>query len=124
VPNASPTPIVVSQTFVDDCTKAFTEVVELRDAVAKYRNVASLTLAERQASDAVIKGLNELIAVKDRIFEATELKAKLYERIIEIQSQMIEKLNKQLNKGKSGFEKFVSVLKVIGLVLAGAALAR
>lgn len=125
MPVVGPTPnLVVDQKYIDDCTKAFDEVVALRAAVLEFRVVGAKTSAERVTSDALIKGLNELLSIKDRTIAAYEMKEKVYDSIIKLQSDMIDRMAKQLSQGKTAWQKFASVLKTVVVLAAGVTFGR
>jgi len=100
------------------------ELVEARTLIAKL-------LSERNASDAVIASANRVIEdykQLDAINGSMILKYKdvigLYEKTLAMYAAIVEKLETQLNKPKSGWQKFVGILEKVVVLLAGAALGR
>jgi hypothetical protein len=98
------------------------QLVEAKTLIAKL-------LTERGASDAVIASANRVIEdykVLDGINTLQVTKYKdmmaLYERVIVLYQGVVEKLEKQLNKGKSAWDKLVGILKTVVSILAGAAI--
>lgn len=121
----TPTPqVVVSQTFVDDATKAFTEVVVLRDTVNKFMVERAKTDAEREGAKILIASLNEAIAVRDKIHDANLQLIAIYDKIIKIQNDIIDKLSNQLNKPKGFFSKLLDKIKEVALLATGIILGR
>jgi hypothetical protein len=128
----SPTPepqVLVSQSFLNDATKAFALVVELRDALEKERTASGATAVVKAALQAQIDALNGLIVIKDRkevvyqsLLDLRDQAFAVYEKVIKIQADMIERMSAQLNKGKSAWDKIVGVLKTVVSILAGAAI--
>lgn len=122
-PAASPTPtprnVVVSQQFVDDATKAFTEVVALRAALAEQAKVLPLNSAERKAVDNTIAAMDALIAVKDKISAAHVELENVLLKAISAQNDIIDRLTAQINKPKSFFDKLAATLEKIALIAAG-----
>lgn len=116
--------VTVSQQFLDDANKAFALVIEQRDALAKFTAERKATDAERAAADALIKGMNELLAVKDRTISQYELLSQFQQKVIQFQFEVIEKLEKQLKKPKSLFDKILRTLERVALIVGGIAIGR
>ena len=57
----------VKQSVIEKCADVADQLVLARDAITKLEAERSLSQAERQAAQTLIKGLNDLIVVKDRI---------------------------------------------------------
>jgi hypothetical protein len=124
VPSPTPRTVVVSQEFLDDATRAFTEVVALRDALAKLQAVTPLSAAERATVDATLKAMNQLIAVKDQIPLAYAELDGVRLQTIAAQGLIIDRLIKQLNKPRSAFQKFLAAAEKVLYLVAGVALGR
>lgn len=128
-PTPEPPKVLVSQSFLDDSAKAFALVVSLRDALQKEQMANGASAVTKAALQSQIDALNSLIVIferKDVIYQSLldlrDQAFKTYERIIAIQTEMIERLTKQLNRGKSGWDKFLGVLKTVAVLLSGYAL--
>lgn len=109
--------VCVSQEVADNCNRAFDEVVALREAVEKFKT-------ERGASDALIKGFNELIEIKNRTISANEDLVKVLQNIIRIQNEIIKTLEGRINKPKSTLQKIFSVIEKLFLIVAGVGIGR
>ncbi len=118
-PIPTPKTVCVSDGYYNDSVKAFKELTALRDALAKQIAAGVKSDTDRAALEEIVKSLNELIVVKDRIQSASEQLIQTYQKIIQIQDQMIDKLQKQLSKPKSTFQKIMDVLKEITILAAG-----
>lgn len=123
------TPITVTQGFVDDATKAFALVVTLRDALQKAQMASGADTVTKAALQAQIDSLNGLMVIyerKDAVYESLlVLRDKAfaaYDVIVKIQSDMIDKLSKQLAKGKTKWDKFLTVLKEVAAITLGIAI--
>ena len=114
--------VCVSQSTIDSASAAITELIAARDVIKKFEAERVMTTAERTAAQVLIKNLNDVIDVRGRIIGEYESMIKLYKSVIDMQGQIIERLEKQLMKGKSGWQKFVGILEKVVLVLAGAGL--
>lgn len=114
----------VKQSVIEKCADVADQLVLARDAITKLEAERSLSQAERQAAQTLIKGLNDLIVVKDRIIADYEQISKMKDGVIALYQQMVEKLMAQVNKPKSGWQKFLQVLREIALVAAGVTLGR
>jgi hypothetical protein len=124
-------PVTVSQGFVDDATKAFALVVELRDALQKEQMASGASAVTKAALQAQIDALNGLIAIKERketvyeqLLTLRDQAFAMYDKIIKIQTEMIDRLTAQLNKPQSAWQKFVRVVEKIVVFAAGAAIGR
>jgi CHASE3 domain sensor protein len=123
--------VTVSQGFVDDATKAFALVVELRDALQKEQMASGASAVTKAALQAQIDALNGLIAIKERketvyeqLLTLRDQAFAMYDKIIKIQTEMIDRLTAQLNKPQSAWQKFVRVVEKIVVFAAGAAIGR
>lgn len=76
------------------------------------------------AKDALIAKLREIGEVDNLIHAKEAEMRKLYEQVIAMYQGVVEKLEKRLNAGKSGFAKFMDAVKTIGYILSGIALGR
>lgn len=113
-------PVVVSQDFVDDATKAFDLVTKYRDALAKaVVSERSMSDQERKNAQIVIQGLTDLVAIKDKTIGAVEQLQAIYEKILALQSSFIDRMQKMLeieqnSKRKNSFwQKVKEVFAVI-----------
>lgn len=116
--------VCISQEAANKCVTVAAELIEARKVIADFQRLDAKSVAEREAAGVLIKGLNDLIAVKDRIETEREKMMALYERVIAMQQGIIDQLEKRLNRPKSGFSKFLDVLKAVGYILAGVSLGR
>lgn len=116
--------IEVTQDFLDSATRAFDLVVEQRDAIEKLKAERSLSEVERKSADLLIKGLNDLLLLKDKTIEQYQKMIQIQQQIIEFQQQIIEKLQNMLKKPKSLFDKVLKVLKEVSLIFGGIILGR
>jgi len=114
--------VCVPQATLNKAAQVADELVAARDAIAKFKVERAANEAERAAATVLIKGLNDLVATKDLIIVQYEKINELYKKAIDFQQIIIERLEKQLSKPKSAWQKFVGVLEKIVLVLTGAAL--
>lgn len=115
----TPSPTGVSQQFVDDASRAFREVVELRSAVdsLKLERVARIELEARY--EKVVESFKEVVALKDETIATQkalqERVVQMYEAIVKLQQSIIDKYaNAILNpKQESGWKKFLRVVTKI-----------
>jgi hypothetical protein len=116
--------VCVPQATINQAAQAVDELKAARDVIARFQVERSASEAERGAATALIKGLNDLLATKDKIISEYERINELYKKVIDFQQVIIERLEGQLNKPKSGWQKFLTTLKEIALVLSGVILGR
>lgn len=110
-PSPTPPDVVVHQSYIDEATDAFKEVKALRDLVMKYETSERLSIVERAAADATIKGLNDLLAIKDRTIDQYEKLVKGLQQIIDFQYMIIDRLQKMLNKPTTFWQKLLNTVK-------------
>lgn len=104
---------------MDDSTKAFTELVALRDTVQQFLVERASNNAEREGARTVIKYLNEAITSRDNIAIAVNQLIIVYDKVIQVQSKLIEDLQKQLNKPKGFFQSLLDKVKQVALIATG-----
>jgi flagellar biosynthesis chaperone FliJ len=121
---ASPGFVCVSQDTMDRTAKALDEIPKLRDLVAKQATSLNLSDAERVAAQALVKALNDALDIRGRLIVDYEKMMTVYERVIAMQTQLIEKLTAQINKPRSAWQKFLTTLKEIAILAAGITLGR
>ena len=119
-----PPKVCISQEAANKCVTAAAELIEARKVIADFLRERASSVAEREAAGVLIKGLNDLIAVKDRIDAYKDQAFAMYERVIKMQQGIIEDLEKRLSKPKSAWSRFVDILKTAATLLAGISLGR
>lgn len=112
----------VNQSVINKAGQVADQLVAARDVIAKFTVSSAAHDAERAAAMALVKGLNELIDTKNKIITEYEAINALYKKVIDFQAVLIERLEKQLMRPKSGWQKFVGILEKIVVLLAGVAI--
>ena len=119
-------PVTTTQGFVDDAAKAFALVVELRDALQKQLEAGGASEVTKAALRMQITELNALIAIKDRkeaayqsLLDLRDQAFAIYEKVIKMQADMMDKMWKRLNKGQSAFDKFLNGVKQVVTLVTG-----
>jgi hypothetical protein len=116
--------VSVHQSLLDRAAAAATELAQARDVIAKFTAERLVTEAERNAAKALIQSLNDVLDVRGRIITEYERMQAVYQKVIDMQSQLIEKLTKELAKPKSGWARFWEVLKTVASIAFGIAIGR
>ncbi len=116
--------VCISAESANKCASAVAELLEARTVISEFTVERTTSIAERQAAAKVIEGLNSLLTIKDRQIASYEQINALYRQTIELQSQIITRLEDRLNKPKSAFQKLVGLLRDLSFVLAGISLGR
>lgn len=116
--------VCLPQETANKLLSAVTELSEARVLIQKL-------LTERNASDAVIASAQRVIEdykQLDAINVMQVAKYKdmmaLYERVITLYASVVDKLEAQLNKPQSGWQKFLRIVEKVVMVLAGVTLGR
>ncbi len=123
-PECPPGRICFSQQQANEIFDKLSQLASAKDLIIKYQN-------ERLTSDStianalkVIEGWKEMDAINGQIILKKDQVIALYERVIQLQMNIIESLEKRLMKPKSAFNKFMDALKTVTFLLAGVALGR
>jgi len=119
-----PGSVCVKQSVLEKCADVADQLKAARTVIEKFEAERGLSQAERSASQALIKGLNEYLAVKDRIIADYEQISKMKDNVIALYQSLVERLTAQLNKPKSAWQKLLQVLKEVALLAAGVTLGR
>jgi CTP-dependent riboflavin kinase len=116
--------VCLPQATANETYDKLNQLVAAKDLIIKM-------LSERNASDATIAAANKVIeAMKEVDVINGQIVAKqkdliaLYEKVINLQQTIIEKLTTQLNKPKSIWDKVLTAVKEIAYLAAGIALGR
>lgn len=116
--------VEVTQKFVDDAAKAFDLIAANRTALEKYANDEKNSLIEREQARILIKGYDELLAIKDRTISAVEKLTALYERAVALQERILDRYEKYFEeidrRGRnknSLWKQIKQVFTVVGIVI-------
>lgn len=110
-----------------DANKIFAKLTELVDA---KEAIVKLT-AERMQSDAVIASAQKVIADftaldnthKMQIAKYENIVA-LYEKVITMYQSLVDKLEKKIDAPRSAWQKLVSILKTVTVLITGVTIGR
>lgn len=116
--------VCISQEAANKCVSAAAELIEARKVIENFMKERAASIAEREAAAVLIKGFNDLIAVKDRIDAYKDQAFEFAQKVIAMQQGIIEQLEKRLNKPRSGFSKFMDALKAVAYIVVGISLGR
>lgn len=116
--------VPVNQSILDRAGRAADELLAARDALVKHASERTVTDAERKAAATLIDGLNQLVATGQRIQDEQTKVITLYKNVIEMYQGIVERLEKMIARPQSGWQRFASLLKTVGNILAGIALGR
>lgn len=116
--------VCVKQTTIDAATRVATELVEARDVIARFQAERTATDAERASAGRVIERLNSVIALQDRMTAEYKVVMDMYKSVVQMQSELIDRLTKQLNAPKSAWQKLVATLKTLAAIATGITIGR
>jgi hypothetical protein len=114
----------VPNAVIDRATAAATELVAARATIEAFQNERTATTAERESAARLIDRMNAVISLQDRMSVEYEKALTLYKKVLDEAFALIEKQSKMLNRGKSGWDKFVSAVKTVLTLATGVALGR
>lgn len=104
--------------------KALEELQAARDVIAKFQSERGTSEAALNSALKVIESYKQLDEINGRVIAKYDAVIALYEKTLEMYSKLVEKFEQQLNKPRSAWQKFLSAIKTIGYILAGASLGR
>lgn len=116
--------ICVPRADVDRATKMAIELKAARETIAAFQNEREATAQERASAARLIDRLNGIVNLQDRMTAEYETVLKLYKEVVEMQSELIEKMTKQLNKPRSAWSRFLSAVKTVITLAAGISIGR
>lgn len=116
--------VCFTQPQANDIFEKLSQLVAAKDLILKLQTQAGTADTALANALKVIEGHVELHKVDDQIIVKKDQIIVLYERVMQIQMQIIENLEKRLMKPKSTWDKIGSVLKTIVTLAAGIALGR
>lgn len=116
--------VCVKQTVLDKCADVADQLKAAKDVIVQLTNERSLSIAERNAAQALVKGLNDYLAIKDRIIADYEHVNALLQKALDTAMNLVEKVMAKLDAPRSGWQKFVAALKEIAYLVTGIAIGR
>jgi len=114
----------VKQAVLDKCADVADQLIAAKDVIEKFKAERATTDAERASATVLIKSLNDVLEVRGRIITEYEKMMVVYQKVIDMQMVIIKKLTTQINKPKSAFQKFVTVLKEVAILTLGLTIGR
>lgn len=108
---------------MDDSAKAFDLVVAQRDAIDALLKTKNLQAEERKAWELVRAALNDVIATKDKIIASYEQLVATQQKVIAMYGALVEKMQLEMGKKKSFWDKVLDTVKIISYILVGVAIA-
>ena len=114
--------VCFSQAQANEIFDKLNQFVAAKDLIIKLQTQAGTADTALANALKVIEGHVELQKVNDQIILKKDQIIVLYERVMQIQMQIIENLEKRLMKPRSPWGKFLDVLKTVTVFLAGVAL--
>jgi hypothetical protein len=114
----------VPQETINKCKVTADKLIASLDVIAKFQAERLTTDAEKAAAQTLIKALNDVIDIRGKLVADQDKIIAMYEKVTQLQADLIQKLTTALNKPRSAFEKFLTVLKEIGILAMGIAIGR
>ena len=116
--------ICVSQAQANDTAAKLDELKAARDVIAKFMIERATNAAELAAAKQVIEGWKAIDATNTSIQQKYVAVMSMYEKVIQLQADLIEKLTAKINAPRSAWSKFLTAVKEVLLVAAGIGIAR
>lgn len=114
--------VEVHQSILDRTAKAIDELASARKVIDAFQNERTATDAERQAYKNLVTVTDSAITVLQKGIADRDTVITLQQKAIEALTALNEKLFQQLNKPKSGWNKFIGVVEKLVVLLAGVAI--
>lgn len=112
----------VHQSILDRAAHAIDELTEARKVIAAFQNERTATDAERAAYKNLATVTETAIAILQKGIADRDTVIALQQKAMEALSQVVEKLEKQISRPKSGWAKFAGVMEKVVVLLAGVAI--
>lgn len=116
--------VCLTQEEANKVSDNLTELKAARDVISKFTAERLTTDAERLAFQTLVKSLNDVLDTRGKIIAEYERMQDLWKKAFDLQAAIIDRLEKQLNKPRSGFQKFLSALKQVLYVASGVLIGR
>lgn len=107
-----------------DILQKLNELIAARDVIAKFTAERAASSATIDAANKVIDAYKQMDVINGQIIAKQKDVMVLYETTMKLYAELVEKMQIQLNKPKSGFDKFMAALKEIALIAAGVVIGR
>lgn len=107
-----------------DILQKLNELIAARDVIAKFTAERAASSATIDAANKVIDAYKQMDVVNGQIIAKQKDVMVLYETTMKLYAELVEKMQMQLNKPKSGWERFITTLKEIAILAAGITLGR
>jgi len=114
--------ICITQSAADSIAHDLDELKASRVALTKALAQVNLGDAERAAAQNLIKTMNDAFDARGRIVADQSAMIALQQKVIDMYSQLVDRLTKALNAPKSAWQKFVGILEKTVILLAGIAI--
>jgi len=116
--------VCVPQATIDRAARAADELAAARIAITKLEAERDVSTVAIRSAQTAIDSLQRAVQVGKDIQTIQEQVIETLKGIIKLQSEIIERYEKQLSRGKSGWQKFVNVLKTIATIAFGIGIGR
>lgn len=124
---AAPCPagyICYTQDQNNEISKRLNELIASKDAIIKMLSERNASTAALDAANKVIEAMNERDAINGMIIVKLKDVMALYEKTMALYADLVTKLETQLHKPKSTWDKIVDTVKAVVTFAAGVAIGR
>jgi hypothetical protein len=116
--------VCLPQETANKALTAITALVEAKDAIAKLMAAQGASDAAIASAMRVIEDYKQLDIINGMMIVKYKQMVELYEKTITLYAGLVEKLTKEINKPKTGWAKFLDIIKTVATLAAGVALGR
>jgi hypothetical protein len=116
--------VCITQAAANDMSAKLDELKADRDVIAKFMVERATNAAELAAANKVIDSWKALDVTNSTIIQKYEAVNAMYEHVIKMQSDLIDKLTNKINAPKSAWQKFLTAAKEVLILAAGITLGR
>jgi uncharacterized coiled-coil protein SlyX len=114
--------IQVNQSLIDRAARAADELLAARTALVKIEASQNADAVAIKAAATAIDTLQRAIDTGKSIQASQDQIIEMLKGVIKMQGEIIERMQNQLGKGRTAWQKLVHALEVVSYILAGAAL--
>ncbi len=116
--------ICFTQAQANDIDTKLKELAADRDVIAKFMVERATNAAELAKANKVIEGWQAIDATNTSIQQKYAAVISMYEHVVQMQADLIEKLIAKVNAPKSAWQKFLTAAKEVLILAAGITLGR
>lgn len=111
--------VCITQEAANRTAAAIAELIEARKSIAEFLKERALTDIERTSAARLQAALNAVITTGEKISSMKDQMIELQQKTILLQNNLILKMEAEILKPKSGWQKFLDYVKIATSIVFG-----